>query len=260
MATDAEPRWVSSLEVGPGIHFRVGRLDVDYVVEWTELVRVRLSPTGGVVDVKNVDGADARLLGKILNYSIPAMAAHLSGGLAFHASAIVSGGKAFAFLGASGQGKSTLASALCLRSKGLLLADDITHCAQSNDVWRARGVESQVWLTPSSQLALLGAESRTLGKEPLSLASESEAPLAALVLLEEAPEISVSRITGLRAAEALLTQLIRLDLEDPVVQMRDLKHIELLLRAVPAFVLRRPFQFEELAKVLAIVESEVMRP
>ena len=259
VAANLEPRWVSSLEVRPGVHFRVGRIDSDYVVEWSESVRVRISATGDVVEVNTVDGVDARLLGKILDCSIPAMASHLSGGLAFHASAVVFAARAFVFLGASGQGKSTLASALCLRSGGKLLADDITHCAFESGTWIARGREGQTWLMPPSRNALLGKDGGVAGKEPLSLAQESEAPLAALVLLEEAPETSLSRLTGLRAAEVLLTQLIRLDLEDPAVHLRDLKHIESLLRAIPIFVLRRPLRFDALSDVLAVVFEMAMR-
>ncbi len=255
MARNQQPRWVSALEVYPGAYFRVGRIDADYVVEWTGLVAVRLSGVGEVLDVNKVDRADARLVGKILEHSIPAMALHLSGGLSFHASAVVCGGRAFAFLGASGHGKSTLASALCLRANGRLLADDITYFAQLGGTWLARGVERQSWLAPSARTALLGEEASAFGKEPLTLAGESEAPLAALVLLEEAPTIDLLRLTGLRAAEALLTQLIRLELEDPAVQVRDLERIELLLRSVPVFVLRRPLSFDALPHVIAVVES-----
>ena len=258
MARDHETRWVSSLEVHEGVHFRVGRVDGDYAVEWTDLVSVRLSPKGEVLDVKQVDCSDRRLIVKILQHSIPAMARHLSGGLSFHASAVVHGGRAIAFVGASGQGKSTLASALCLRANGRLLADDITRCTKVDDTWIALGVERESWLAPSARCALLGEEASASGKEPLSLAGVSEAPLAALVLLDEAPEIKLSQLTGLRAAEGLLTQLIRLELEDPVVQMRDLEHVGLLLRAVPVFLLQRPLRFDALSQVITVIES-IMR-
>jgi hypothetical protein len=237
----------------------VGRIGTDYAVEWTGMVSVRLSPRGEVLAVNQVDSADARLVGKILDHSIPAMALHLAGGLSFHASAVVRGHRAIAFLGASGRGKSTLASALCLRASGRLLADDITTCVEALGTWVARGVERQSWLDPSARRALLGevAEGSSLGKEPVPLPNEAEAPLAALVLLEEAPTIDLVRLTGLRAAEVLLTQLIRLELEDPAVQVRDLERIELLLRAVPVFVLHRPLSFDALPQVIAAVESMV---
>jgi hypothetical protein len=246
---------VSEIEVYPGAYFRVGRIDADYVVEWTGLVSVRVSAQGDVLEVNRVDGSDARLVGKILEHSIPAMGLHLSGVLSFHASAVVYGGRAFAFLGASGQGKSTLASALCLRANSRLLADDITYCREASGAWLARGLERQSWLAPSARHALLGAEGTAVGKEPLTLAGESEAPLAALVVLEEAAAVDLQRLTGLASAQALLTQLIRLELEDPTVQMRDLEHVELLLRAVPVFVLQRPLRFDALSDVIAVVES-----
>jgi hypothetical protein len=71
-----------------------------------------------------IEGGRSDLIATVLPGTVVAFLLSVAGGLVLHASAVELGGKALAFAGASGQGKSTMAALFCAGGAALV-ADDV---------------------------------------------------------------------------------------------------------------------------------------
>lgn len=129
----------------------------------------------------------ADLLGRVL-----AAAAHLSGQLALHASAVSIGGAVVAFVGPKHAGKSTLALALVRRGARLVTDDTLVVRLGERDLaWAAPGVQRvRLW---DDAARALGIEPRpSAGTKPTidrltpGELERSELPLAACYVLQSA--------------------------------------------------------------------------
>jgi len=140
------------------------------------------------------------------------LAAPMVGGLLLHAAGLVSDGRALVFLGASGQGKSTMVKRL--PGWGLLADDAIL-------VWREAGL----WYATGTMLPGKERAPRTVQR----------VPLAGLVMLDKgASELSLERLT---AAAALVSVMARVLFHaDPDERVLSLAFG--LVEDVPAHVLR----------------------
>jgi hypothetical protein len=140
----------------------------------------------------------------------------LTGGLVFHASGIDDNGRGIVFVGHSGAGKSTQA---CMWSElpGVVAMNDDRIAVRSN----AGG--ATCYGTPWGGTA--------------DIARNHQAPLSAIILLEQASENEILRISPPDAAPLLLTRAF-LPYWDQALMRRALANLDALLARVPVYRLR----------------------
>lgn len=159
---------------------------------------------------------------------------------ALHASAVEVDGRAIAFIGPSGKGKTTLAALLCA-SRARAVTDDVLRCGiQDGEAICFRGGSR---LRLRSQAAALADGLRSAERtadERISAVAEPTArermPLAALVVprpSRETSEISVRRLRGREAATELLRSPRLAGIFDPRLATRHLDLCRELAARVP---------------------------
>jgi len=219
--------WLGETHEGATVVFRVGREGDRLVAEWPGLVSVDVARDGTDLHVVPQEGADARQVAKLRASTIPALLRHLEGKLTLHASAVTAHGKAVAFLGDSGRGKSTIAFELANTSGAFaLLADDCL---------RVEGICAE----PFDEVAWIDRASAKTPLRPARVA-RSAAPIAAIFLLEWGDQLRVSRLKGNAVGAVLERALIRFVLDEPTVHVADLERLGNLASQVPVYELRRP--------------------
>lgn len=157
-----------------------------------------------------------------------------------HASAVESGGRAIAFIGPSGKGKTTLAALLC--SDGARsVTDDVLRCEiEAGGAICFRG-GSRLRLRPQAAAlaAGLGGSAPTADGRTSALAEPTaleQMPLAALVVpmpSRDSIELSLRRLRGREAATELLRSPRLLGWLDPELRMRHLDLCQGLAELVP---------------------------
>ncbi len=115
-----------------------------------------------------------------------------------HATAVVIHGKAVAFLGDCGEGKSTLAAA-CLKAGHQLLTDDVLVLKEDDSRLMAYPGPPRLKLMPATAKRVLGAH---VNGSPMN-------PLTSKLILRLAPEQSVATPMPLHACYALRSSLAR---------------------------------------------------
>lgn len=216
--------------------------------------------------------SDATVQHLYLNQILP-LAYHAQGGLALHGSAVAIGGMALAFIGASGQGKSTLAASFASHGQPFL-TDDCLMIAQRDGAYavvpshpsiRLWG-DSEEQLMPAGAVTVLPVDytpkSRFLAGEGFAYCVET-LPLGAIYVLAGTRCQSLC-IEAIKPAAALI-ELVRfsfqLDIEDQRGLNRHFDDVTLLCKAVPVFGLDFPRHYGDLDLVRhAIVRhaAEVM--
>jgi hypothetical protein len=203
----------------------------------------------------------------LLDQVLPRVLAHL-GRLVVHASAVRVGDRAIAFVGETGQGKSTLAASF--DSSGYpLLSDDglvinLTDAGvlalptyQSLRLW-PEAIASLFGETPRlSPMAHYSAKRRVLLENSRETAG-LPVPLAALYVLAPQTDgdqelISVSKITARDACMAIISSAFRLDVTDHRQAAGLLDMASDLAIRLPAFALRFPRSYALLPEVRAAV-------
>jgi hypothetical protein len=147
---------------------------------------------------------------------------HQRGLLPLHANAVEIGGRAFAFMGESGAGKSTLAA--WFNDQGFrIVADDVCVVRFADDgrpqvcpgvgrlrLWRevldATGRDAADY-----QRSFFGKDARDKYDVPLARpsATDTAIPLAGIYLLERSESLTIERLTGVAAAEAVFANTYR---------------------------------------------------
>lgn len=211
-----------------------------------------------------------------LNQVLP-LAHQAQGGLAVHGSAVAIGGKAVAFIGSSGQGKSTLAASFASHGQPFL-TDDGLLLTRHYGAYAAVPSHPSIRLWSDSEAELVPAMAATalpLGYSPKSrfLAGEGlphcreTLPLAAIYVLGGGGRCERVSISALKPAAAVL-ELARysfhLDIEDRRRLNRHFDDVTLLCQSVPVFELDYPRRYGELDQVreavLAHVDGIELRP
>jgi hypothetical protein len=185
--------------------------------------------------------------------------------LVLHAGVISFEGRAVGFMANSGEGKSTLSSALYQRGHRML-SDDVAVLP-----WREQPIQvlpgyprmkvypevlAQVGVDPESRPRIhSGIEKRAFMAEGLP---ETPQPLRALYLLARGDDERVRRLAGAEALLLLMTQTYR-----PSIQMAHVGRQELMKRCasivetVPVFVLERPRDLSRLDLLARFIEAHV---
>ena len=205
-------------DTGPGLMAANGGI----LLTVSEVGRFLVSD-GRTIRVEPIAGIDPRNVRLFLLGSAFGALLHQRGHLPLHANAVEIGGRAVAFMGSSGAGKSTLAA--WFHDRGFrIIADDV--CVVGFDT------EKQPYAAPGlprlrlwrEALELTGRESsgyhrsyvdpaEEFEKFDVPIASQSATrcnmPLAALYLLDRADRLSVVRMSGIEAAEAIFANTYR---------------------------------------------------
>ncbi len=205
------------------------------------------------------DDAVSYLLGPVFGFVL-----RMRGVICLHASAVAVDGRAIAFVGVPGAGKSTTAAAMVKRGHALL-ADDIVALTESADGFLAVPAYPMLGLWPEAVEALYGtanaapASSENDEKRRVSLSSGQFAsqalPLGAIFILEERrAEPVLPRIEKIAPQQALISLVANTYANLPLErEMRALEFAFLgrLLASVPV---RRVHASEDVSRINALCE------
>lgn len=155
------------------------------------------------ITVERGAGADPGEEGLWLNGTVYSAIAAINGLVPVHASAVACDGKVYAFTGASGAGKSTIVAALTRLGMPMFCDDTLVLDLSDPSQIMCLPGHKRLKLTPEA-LALTGATceekvARTLEKfyaRPAGGVETRALPLAGLVFLEEAAELSFEPVRG----------------------------------------------------------------
>ena len=202
------------------------------------------------------------LLGPVFGWLL-----RLRGTLALHASVAALEGRAAAFAGPAGMGKSTAAAVLA-RAGWEVLSDDVAALDERGGGFRVRPAYPRVRLWPDAAEALFGAadalpricdgwEKRHLALDEGGARFGGDAPLAAVFLLQDPRpdgEIAIELVPASDALMSLLPHTYASSMLDAAMRGRELRLLARLVEAVPVRRLWPPdtaARMTELAPVLA---------
>ena len=230
---------------------------------------------GARIVVEPAAGADERNVRLFLLGSAFGVLIHQRGLLPLHANAIEIDGRAIAFTGAPGAGKSTLAAWFHDRDYSIL-ADDV--CVVRLDskhrpvavpglprlrLWR-EALEASGRVVGSYQRSFLGDDDWDKYDVPLDSerVAAGEAQLAAVYLLERGPELRIEPLNGLDAAQVLIENTYRGEYIPAVGDAeRHWRTCVELAKRVPVFRVEREWQLStfdrQVREVLLHVEAQL---
>lgn len=233
-------------------------------VEWPGLARVHVRGGRDAWAEALVPGGE-RIVAEAVAGPGLAIALAQRGFFVLHASAVSLGGRAVAVAGHSGAGKSTLA-ALLVAAGGRPLSDDITPLTLRPD-----GVDAVAGPTLSKLEAMPPAAARhaaDVGREAAgtkrlyawteAAAPGERVPLAAVLLVEDAPEAAFTHLRGQQAVAALLRFAFCLTTGGPRYLERHLRDAAAIAPGVRVARLARPRTVEGAATAGALVKRLVL--
>ena len=194
---------------------------------------------------------------------------HQRGLLPLHVSAIAFDHCGIAFCGPSGAGKSTLAVYLCKKYGHILMADDVCVVGKENSKYKVHPCAPYIRVWSDTVKALeLGPESfqKDVVKNKFHLQMDCQfgnrpLPLQRVYVLKEnsvAKDVSITPITGMRAAHVLINNTFR------ARQMRGMgftashmKACAALAEQVQIYELKRPFGFEFVDPTIVRLEEHL---
>lgn len=183
----------------------------------------------------------------------------LEGRTLLHGACLSQSGSAFAILGASGQGKSTLAAALAQQGTRLV-TEDLLVPARTEAGWTVEAGARSLNLLEDAY-SLFGppgpAAKRREGKYTVDLSGSARAaaPLAALYLLDRAGaerEAKLTRLSGRQALQPLLEHLYGASwIRAP--EQADLSLCADLVARIPVYRLSRPWRLDQVRPTAAML-------
>lgn len=226
-------------------------------------VGAALVRNGREVTIDPSDGIDTADLAPYINGSILAVLLHQRGFAVLHASAVMMDGKAVAFLGEKGAGKSTFAA--FLQSRG--------HAMVTDDLVPIMFVNGQACVTPGfprirlwpDSLGPIGVDSRTLPMvnsfvKKLSFRPDafSNVPLelGRIYLLEQDDGILLEKLTVREAfIEIIRNCYLGCYVDATGHTASHFRNCSELANSVPVYRLKRPHDFSALPEVSLMVEN-----
>lgn len=209
-------------------------------------------------------GIDESDLSPYISGSILAVLLHQRGRMVLHASAVVIGGLAIAFLGEKGAGKSTLAA--FLQNRGyMLLTDDLVPVKFVADEVHAIPGFPRIRLWPDA-VKSIGLDPQTLPRinsfiNKLSHScfdnfSNGPVRLDRIYVLVEDSEIGIEKLGPQESFIEITKNCYLSRYMDATGQTANhFRHCEALVASVPIFKLKRPHDFNLLSEVSLMVED-----
>ncbi len=274
-ASVEEPVFASSIRTQSGEPWlRIWKIESGALLrmDYTDGTQFWLDAEGGEVwagwsETSSFEDAASYLLGPVFGYLL-----RLRGVTCLHASAVECGGRAVAFVGAEGAGKSTTAAALALRGH-TVLSDDIVALAERDGDFYAMPAYPYLSLWPDSVEAIYGAKgnfaafSANFSKRMLPLAGNdlrfAEEPVLrdAIFLLGERSSDSaapfVEEVEKREALMALVGNTYANLLLDESMRAREFTFLGRLAAAVPARRLRAQQDTARISALCELVENEL---
>ena len=242
---------------------RIGRCGQAYVVRFTRLASFAIDPDRRAVHAYVLPDVPIHTIRHLLLDQVVPMLIGDGRHLVIHASAVISGAGAIAFVGPSGSGKSTLAAALARRGCPVITDDCLVVDLDRQPV-QVVPTYSGLRLWPDAIRALCPlpvrrsrvahySTKRRLSRGPGSLAfRQRAAPLRAACVLDRGDwpsgGASLRRLSGHEAFAALLRCTFHLDVGLPATSRGALERVAALLDTVPVFRLRMPRGLSTLAQ------------
>jgi hypothetical protein len=240
----------------------------DYRIDYADGTRIVVSGDGANVwaqgATSEVEDTAIYLLGPVLGFVL-----RLRGINTLHASAVAVGGRACAFVGASGSGKSSLAAAFARRGHAVL-SDDVTPVVEHGGQFVAHPAYPRVRLWPDSVEGLFGDADflpRIVpgwDKRFVDLAGprfrfqHEPLPLAAIYLLDPRPgPPSIEAIGAREAVMGIVADTYASYLLDRARRAREFEFVGRLVSGVPVRRLRRGDDLAVVAQACDLVVADL---
>jgi len=199
--------WAAA-DFGNGVAVRLTKTAAGWSLLYPNTAEVRFSADRAQASIHPAPGK-ADILPLLLASSVPTWWLNLRGDPVLHASAVARDGRALAFIGASGMGKSTMATLLCAHG-ATLITDDALRLEPSADGYRCHFGPGELRLRPGAA-SLAGyfapdcANVSADGRTTLRLATATtELPRLAAIFIPQpsrtAEELVVERLSLVQAS------------------------------------------------------------
>jgi hypothetical protein len=241
----SDVRWLGEARDGDDVALRVGRSGDELVAEWVGMGLLRVRSDGSAPRFDASPGADPVEVEKLQRGPVRLLLRHIEGKIGLHGAAVADQGCAALLVGASGDGKSTLAAALCARGAELL-SDDAAAIDRTPSGWSVAPFEEAHWLDADSRASVGLPSANASGHQKTRVPARRVARAAALarsiVVLAFAPveRPRLVQLSGVDAVAALVPLVMRFVVDDPGLQRRELDALSDLVASVPIFRLERP--------------------
>lgn len=246
MTSPTATEWLASAQDEGVVRFRVGRRGDEVVAEWLDLAVLVARRDGSRSSLTFADGVTDAQREKIRRGGARILLGQLRGELGLHGSAVACEQRSLAFVGASGQGKSTIAAALCAHG-ATLLADDAVALTVRAASTLVEPTEALHWLDAASCGALaLPAPSPERYKAPLAAPREATTPVALAAIIELAwggSEVVLRPCSAIESIARLLPHLGRIVVDSAESHLHELDQLSRLFATVPFYTLVRPKDF-----------------
>lgn len=241
--------------------------------DYTDGTRIALDANGTAVwatwpEPATIEDTATYLLGPTLGLVL-----RLRGTTCLHASAVNVGGKAIAFVGPSGSGKSSLAAAFVQR--GLrVLSDDVAPLTRRGPLVMVQPAYPRVRLWPSSVAGLFGSaealprltpgwDKRFLDMSgPGGLFQADPLPLGAIYLLGERSSTSAPRIEPVHLRDGLLRLIANTyanHLLTPSLRSKEFDFLSGLTKTIPIRLVCPSEGFDDMSALCGLIEQDVAR-
>ena len=191
-----------------------------------------------------------------------------NGGLVLHAATVSDGAEALCFVGASGQGKSTLSAAM-EREGWTLLGDDAIEIWTEGDEILARSPYRSLRLFPDSTQQLFGDTPPNIAPvadylDKWRIDSDDVAqpcdPIRLKAVFVLGPDdgsdtISLKRMSQTELCMALIAQSFALDPIEPNGVRRRMKTAGTVASVIPGYEINYPRKFDRLSEVIAQINA-----
>lgn len=244
-----ETEWLANAEDDGELRFRIGRRGDEVVAEWIGLATLVASRDGTRSSLTFTDHVSDPQREKIRRGGARLLLRQLRGELGLHGSAVAFDGRALAFVGGSGFGKSTIAAALCANG-ATLLADDAVALTVDTDRTLVEPTEALHWLDSAACEAL---------SLPLPLADQHKSPLASLRMASTpVPLVAIVELAWggsrpvlhaygpVESLARLLPHLGRILIDSAESHLHELEQLTRLFANVPLYTLERQKAFDAL--------------
>jgi hypothetical protein len=223
----------------------------EYLLRFHGTCDVRVSADLSTVHVHPRVGSDPGVAAILVCGAVMSFLLYLRGAAVLHGSAVDLGGRAVAFVGSSGMGKSTMATLLCA-SGGAMITDDVLR-VDLDDGPRVRLGATDARLRKGADTLLerfggAGPATRTSADQRtvlrLGTGAADRLPLAAIVIPwpdRDHDQVEVSRLAPVEAVFALITYARLLGWRDKEIVDGHFAQVARVAREVPVFTARIPW-------------------